>query len=164
MRSVLLAVCVLGCSKKPETPTEEGKEPRAPTQAEDDVAHDRGAPVDSYGSTTVDHGDGSYSYVLPPDFDPTAVVIEGPHTWSYAGQASFSYIPERTDEETYVAREDVPRTLSEKLLGTVRLDNAGRFWTITAVDAAGATARVNAAREASAEHGQEDDEEGTEPQ
>jgi V8-like Glu-specific endopeptidase len=163
-----MVVCVFACSKKPERPTEteEVRTPPEPGTGGKDEAgsEDTGADQDSYGYDILDNGDGSYSYVLPDAFDPTAVVVDGPHTWSYVGQASFSYNPERSVEETYVARADVPSTLSERLLGTMRLDDAGRLWTITAVDAEQAAARVEAARNGSAERNDDPDEDATEPQ
>ncbi len=92
------------------------------------------APVTAAGVEVVDHGDGTWSYPVPEDFDPAALVEVGPVTWAYVGQARFSWEPEPALEETYVVRADAVATLREHLVGSIRIDDLGREWVAAAVD------------------------------
>lgn len=83
----------------------------------------------------VDNRDGTWSYALTPhsDLAPQASK-DGNLTWTYAGQARFSWESKPATELSYTYQPSKQREVSEQLLGTHRTDAEGRVWVITSVD------------------------------
>lgn len=84
--------------------------------------------------SVVDHGDGTYSLAPPEDVDVTTTRREGALTWRYAGQARHSRNPKPITEHTYVAAARTQTTDEQRILGTIREDDDGSRWIVSAVD------------------------------
>lgn len=89
----------------------------------------------STASQIVDHGDGTYSVGADPGRS-LASFRQGALTWSYAGQAHYSWNPRPIESLDYVVPPQRPRTDEDKLLGMLREDADGSLWRVTAVDMA----------------------------
>lgn len=96
---------------------------------------------------TIDHEDGTYSYVLADDFDPEERVQGEIITWRYDGQARFSHAPAMGGERTFVVPEEEPLDPLDQLMQMRRVDRQGRVWVVDSVDEeAWAAARAEARR------------------
>jgi V8-like Glu-specific endopeptidase len=85
-------------------------------------------------STIVDHGDGTYSLAAPAGVGSSTTRREGALTWSYVGQARHAWNPTSMTSHTYVAKPRPAATEEQRLLGTIREDEDGTRWRVTAVD------------------------------
>lgn len=99
------------------------------TDAEPDDPVDPGLP----GVTRIDHGDGTYSYELPPDVATPPTMKRGALTMRYDGQARFDAAPEPMGAG-WVNLAKAARTPREQMLGSVTIDALGRRWVAESVD------------------------------
>jgi V8-like Glu-specific endopeptidase len=85
-------------------------------------------------SSIVDNHDGTYSRPRPAGVDESSTQHRGALTWSYVGQAKYSFAPKPVGPHSYVITDDPPEALDHQLRRLIREDADGSLWQVSDVD------------------------------
>lgn len=129
----LAGLALLGAGARVTTGT--GSRSAAPPPAVVDRAALAAAePATADALARVDNGDGTWSYALPPGFDPAVQVRGRILTWRYAGQARYSTAPSFGATRQWTAKPDRLLPASEQIRSMRRVDRFGRVWKVVSID------------------------------